>query len=156
VAILRVTRFNYGPELPSSVAGTFGTMELPSGHKLYSVEPPWVGNKQSVSCIPEGIYKLRYRNSGVVSRSTSGEFTGGWEITDVPNRTFIMIHPGNWPQDFKGCVGPGITYHLLKDRTGTLRLGVTSSRDAFRVMMSELPVNEDHEIHIVPHLISHP
>jgi hypothetical protein len=156
MAIVRVTRFNYGPELPSPLAGTFGIMELPSTHKLYSVEPPWVGNKQSVSCIPEGIYTMRYRNSGVVTRSTSGEFTGGWEITDVPNRTFIMIHPGNTPLDFEGCVGPGTDYKLMRDHTGTLRLGVTSSRDAFRLLMSELPVNQDHQIHILPTLIEYP
>jgi hypothetical protein len=133
------------------VGGTFGTIELPSGRKLYTVEPPWVGNKQSVSCIPEGVYKLRLRDSGVVNRSSGGEFKAGWEIVDVPNRTFIMLHPGNWPHNFEGCIGCGLSYLLLSGR-----LGVSSSRDAFRILMSELPVDEEHEIDIRPTLIEYP
>ena len=151
MATLRLTRFNYGPELPSPVGGTFGNIELPSGRKLYTVEPPWVGNKQSVSCIPDGVYKLHMRDSGVVSRSSGGEFKAGWEVTAVPNRTFIMLHPGNWPHNFEGCIGVGLSYLLLSGR-----LGVSSSRDAFRILMSELPVDEEHEIDIRPTLIEYP
>jgi len=151
MATLRLTRFNYGPELPSPVGGTFGTIELPSGRKLYTVEPPWVGNKQSVSCIPDGVYKLRLRDSGVVNRSSGGEFKAGWEIVAVPNRTFIMLHPGNWPHNFEGCIGFGLSYLLLSGR-----LGVSASRDAFRLLMNELPVDEEHSIDIRPTLIEYP
>jgi len=151
MATLRLTRFNYGPELPSPVGGTFGTIELPSGRKLYTVEPPWVRNKQSVSCIPEGVYKLRMRDSGVVSRSSGGEFKSGWEITEVPNRTFIMLHPGNWPDNFEGCIGFGLKYGMLGDK-----LAVFNSRDAFRMMMSEFPKDECHEVHILPYLVEYP
>ena len=151
MAVLRLTRFNYGPELPSPAGGTFGTVELPSGRKLYTVEPPWVGNKQSVSCIPEGVYKLQLRDSGVVNRSSGGEFKAGWEIVAVPNRTFIMLHPGNWPHNFEGCIGVGLSYSLLSGR-----LGVSASRDAFRLLMNELPVDEEHSIDIRPTLIEYP
>jgi hypothetical protein len=151
MALLTIRRFNYGPERPINVSGTFGVATLPSGRTLFSVEPPWVGNQVNVSCIPEGVYKLGLRRSGVVSRSSGGEFKSGWEITEVPNRTFIMLHPGNWPDNFEGCIGFGLKYGMLDDK-----LAVFNSRDAFRMMMSEFPKDECHEVHILPYLVEYP
>ncbi|KAE8546135.1 DUF5675 family protein [Marinobacter nauticus] len=151
MALLTIRRFNYGPEKPTNVTGTFGVATLPSGRELYSVEPPWVGNQVSISCIPEGVYKLGWRRSGVVERSTKGEFLEGWEVLGVPGRSLIMLHPGNWPHNFEGCIGFGLKYGLLGDK-----LAVFSSRDAFRLMMAEFPKDEDHEIHIMPYLVEFP
>ncbi len=156
MATIPLTRFNHGPELPSTVAGTFGKLILPSGRELFTVEPPWVGNKPSVSCIPDGVYTLRKRKSGIVSRTTGGEFTEGWEVTAVPGRTYIMIHPANWPHDLEGCIGPGINYGLMADSMGTHRIAVTSSLAAFRILMAELEGEETHELHILPYLVSYP
>lgn len=156
MAILQLTRFNDGPELPSKVAGMFGSLILPSGREIYTVEPPWVGNKPFVSCIPDGVYKLRKRRSKVVSDTTAGKFKEGWQVIAVPNRTYIMIHPGNWPHNFKGCIGPGLTYDLIPDAQGTYRLGVGRSMDAFEVFMAELEGEGEHEIQIMPQLREYP
>jgi len=158
MAILQLIRFNDGPDLPSPVAGMFGTLTLPSGRNLYTCERPWVGNKTSVSCIPDGVYKLKKRKSNVVSRTTGGDYTEGWEVTAVPGRTFIMLHPGNWPDDLEGCIAPGLSYGLLRHRThGDLRLAVGSSRDAFDILMGELDNGEEeHELHILPQFREYP
>lgn len=151
MALLTIRRFNYGPNLPSPAAGTFGESILPSGRKLYSVERPWLGNQNNVSCIPEGVYRLGWRRSEVVERSTNGEFLEGWEVQGVPGRSLIMLHPGNWPHNFEGCIGHGTRYGMLSDK-----LAVLNSLAAFRLLMAEFPKDEDHEIHILPYLVEYP
>lgn len=156
MANLSLFRFNRGPDLPSKVAGTFGRWVLPSGRELFSVERAWVGNKPFHSCIPDGVYTLRKRVSDVVRRSSGGLFTEGWEVTDVPGRTFIMIHPGNWPHDFEGCLGTGTVYGLFADGFGTVRLGVGHSLAAFKILMAELEGEDSHSLTILPDLIEYP
>lgn len=157
MAVLQLTRFNDGPELPSKVAGMFGTLVLPSGRTIYTCEPPWVGNAPFKSCIPDGVYTLKKRRSKVVEKTTNGKYLEGWEVTAVPGRTFIMIHPGNWPHNFQGCIGPGLTYDLIPDAQGTYRIGVGRSMDAFEILMGELDNGEtSHEIHIMPRLREYP
>ncbi|MEH0154686.1 DUF5675 family protein [Limibacter armeniacum] len=54
------------------------------------------GNARNISCIPRGTYK-------VVPRHTDAR---GWhyEISGVPGRSLILIHPGNFHRDIQGCV----------------------------------------------------
>lgn len=156
MAHLQLTRFNDGPDLPSKVAGMFGTLSLPSGKSIFTVERAWVGNKPYVSCIPDGVYTLRKRRSNVVEDTTGGKYLEGWELTDVTGRTYIMIHPGNWPHNFEGCIGPGLTYGLVMDAQGTYRLGVGRSMDAFEILMDELDGEEEHTLEIIPKLREYP
>ena len=64
-----------------------------------TIELPWRQNKPSVSCIPEGEYKVRQRRSARFERHL--------EILDVPNRSFILFHPANvaW-KELRGCIAP--------------------------------------------------
>lgn len=90
--------------------GTHGTIKFPSGVEIHTAERPWLDNKRGVSCIPEGEYNLGMRESPVVSRSTRGRYRKGWEVQNVPDRSFIMFHPGNWPLiDSDGCILPGMS-----------------------------------------------
>lgn len=125
-------RFAYAPD------GTFGKFLLPKGKSFFSVELPWFDNKPFTSCIPEGSYELVKRRSQVVKRSSGGEYDEGWEVTDVIGRDDIMIHPGNWPFNFQGCIGIGLNYEILNDRAGVPRNAVTQSRQAFKQFMSIL------------------
>lgn len=124
---LLLERFNYAPD------GTFGRLHLPSGNDYFTCEQPWNGNAIGQSCIPEGVYTLKIRPSPVVLRSSGGEFEQGYEVIDVPGRTFIMIHPANWPHELRGCIAPGIDYKVMDGKQA-----ITSSRDAFRRIMNEL------------------
>lgn len=122
--------------------GTFGKLLLPTGKTLFTVERPWINNEPRISCIPEGTYKMRKRRSGVVQRSTKGEFKSGWEICDVPGRTFIMVHPANWPEELEGCIGVGLVFGELSGR-----LAVKQSLRAFRQFMLAT-IGEEHELEI--------
>lgn len=118
--------------------GTFGQMVFPNGETFYTVEKPWEFNQRSKSCIPEGEYRLRKRVSPVVERTSGGEYTRGWEVTHVPNRAYIMIHPGNWPSDIEGCIALGEQLKPMQDPRGRSFLGVSNSRDSFREAMDLL------------------
>lgn len=62
----------------------------------YTLELPWIDNLNNISCIPEGTYSgiLRY------------DKTDGWRIQleNVPNRTGVQIHMGNYTKEIKGCI----------------------------------------------------
>lgn len=55
------------------MGATLGTLEIadtPRGvWSCVTIELPWKDNQRSVSCIPEGDYKMRLRRSPVVERT---------------------------------------------------------------------------------------
>ena len=87
-------------------------------HEFWTVERPWLDNKAFESCIPDGYYKLRRHNSPKFGNRT-------WEIADVPGRTFILIHAGNYSHNVVGCLalGSGVFPDLS---------GVSASKSAIR------------------------
>lgn len=125
--LIDLVRTSYEPK------GTRGVLAMPDGWACFTVELPWRGNKVALSCIPEGEYPLKLRRSHAVERATGGEYLSGWEVTEVPGRTYIMIHPANYPPELEGCIAPG---RDKTDMDGYPAVG--SSRDAFDKLMSEL------------------
>ena len=126
--------------------GTFGQLALPNSFTCATVELPWKYNKQMVSCIPEGTYTMKKRESGVVQRSTRKRYKQGWEITQVPNRSYIMVHPGNWPSNFNGCIGVGREILPMKDPGSDCFLGVNHSQATFSELMALLDYEEEWQI----------
>jgi hypothetical protein len=112
---------------------TIGKMVMPSGRVFDTIELPWEDNKQNVSCIPEGSYLLKMRNSGVVTRSSRGRYTAGWEVTNVEGRTYIMIHIGNRVNDFRGCIGVGLGVGVISND-----IAILHSSKAFDLFMEEM------------------
>lgn len=108
---------------------TTGVMKFPDGTTFHTMELPWKNNRNRVSCIPEGFYPMQKRVSGVVQR-TSG-YTQGWEVQEVKDRDYIMVHVGNYPSDFEGCIGVGTGSAVYSNDNRM----ITSSRKAFRQFM---------------------
>lgn len=150
---LLLKRFYYSPFTieRGPLTGTFGKLHLPDGSFVYTCERPWVGNKPFKSCIPPGVYTLRKRRSGVVEDTTDGEYLEGWEVTDVHGRTYIMIHPANWPYQLAGCIAPGLGFGMLRDA-----LAVTSSRDAFDKVMAQLEGRDEWTLEIQDPFVEYP
>jgi len=138
-------RFAYSPD------GTFGRLSLPGGQRFFTVERPWLSNKPFESCIPDGVYVMEKRRSPVVERTTDGDYLEGWEITHVPGRTYIMIHPGNWPTDLAGCIAPGKAYRVLNGRNA-----VTDSQITFAQVMAALDGRDSWHLEIRPFLMEYP
>ena len=66
-----------------------------------TLERPWLNNKVSISCIPEGCY--------LVKRDKTGRFQY-YAVQEVPNRSGIEFHAGNFVEHSQGCilVGEGL------------------------------------------------
>ena len=56
--------------------------------EAYTLERPWVDNERMVSCVPAGMYEMRYEYSPKFNRNL-------WELKDVPNRSEIKFHAAN-------------------------------------------------------------
>jgi hypothetical protein len=68
----------------------------------FVLEPPVNANKQDISCIPAGVYKYKKYSSqkyGCICLA----------IYDVPGRTNVKMHYGNYPSDTEGCLLVGLS-----------------------------------------------
>jgi len=106
-------------------------------NKWMTLELPDMNNTRYISRIPAGIYNAVIHNSPRFGKTL-------W-IQDVPNRSEILIHQGNYHTQIKGCILIGqnhidINNDGLKD--------VTSSRKSMAKLMSELQGLESIEITI--------
>lgn len=116
----------------SSNQGTQGTL-VTEGFNCFSLELPWRDNQQNISCIPAGEYIVKIRQSP--------RFGKVYWVTKVPNRGYILIHPGNFAGDVskryksnvEGCL-------LLGKRFGILgkQLAVLTSRITVRRFMEHM------------------
>ena len=90
-------------------------------------------------CIPEGEYEIRLTNSPHFGRV--------YEVMNVPDRTHILIHKGNfccarghteYVTDSYGCILPGETFSRLMNKLGNAQRIVTYSGNAFARLMLEM------------------
>lgn len=93
---------------------TLGTLEFEGGHQWAVLEPPWRNNKTDLSCIPAGKYLCRIQLSPRYGRV--------YHVLDVPERTHILLHAGNFPSDTKGCLLIG-RQHTTVDGKSQLKSG---------------------------------
>ena len=94
--------------------GTFGTLQLPDGTELVTVERPWANNQRNVSCVPEGTYTLRKHNSPNHGQCFALEaVTLGVEIYGPSQRTHILIHSANTVDQLEGCIAPGLRHGVI-------------------------------------------
>jgi hypothetical protein len=124
MSLLRIIRYNHHS------AATVGDIIFPCGTVLKSLELPWLDNARGQSCVPVGLYEVKLRQSPVVERTSKGKYKEGYEICNVPNRTFIMFHIGNYPRNSDGCVLTG-----MKEGTHEGVPAVWSSAAAFDIFM---------------------
>jgi len=79
---------------------TIGRLTYNDEH-FFTVERPWLDNKQNISCIPTGFYELVRVDSPKFGPDT-------WEVANVTGRSSILIHVANTPADVIGCIGLGM------------------------------------------------
>ena len=97
-------------------------------YKCLTLELGWKENKRRVSCIPKGEYE--------VIEHVSPKFGKCFWLQDVPNRSEILIHRGNYYTDILGCILVG-RKHLDINKDG-LR-DVTNSSQTMRELLHVLP-----------------
>lgn len=106
---------------------TTGRVRFGNFH-CHSLELPWRNNINDISCIPNGIYPCRK-----IISPNHGEC---FEILEVPFRTLVRGHIGNFIKSTLGCVLFGDS---IKDFNNDGILDVTNSGKTFDKLMSVLP-----------------
>lgn len=96
-----------------------------------SLELPDKSNQRNVSCIPEGIYQAIKHQSPKHGDSL-------W-IQNVPNRSEILIHKGNYYTDILGCILIGDD---LADINRDGIMDVTNSRNSVIELISLIEKDE--------------
>lgn len=87
---------------------TRGTIELPDGTLLYSLELPWKNNQKNVSCVPPGVYQLipytsiKHDSTWYLENESLG--VGGADA----ERSYCEIHSANWTSQLEGCIALGL------------------------------------------------
>jgi len=97
--------------------GTFGVLKLNENWMCVTLEPPNKLNKSNVSCIPTGQY--------ICGQFSSRRFGETWVVTNVPDRKWILFHPGNRVPDTQGCIILGEHFGKLKGDLAVLNSGKT-------------------------------
>ena len=117
--------------------GTEGMLITNDGFTCMTMELPWRNNLQSKSCIPSGEYTVQTR--------ISQKYGKVYWVTGVPNRSYILIHSGN----FGGNVDEGYKTHiegciLLGKEHGWLggQRAVLNSRIAVREFVTRMGFEE--------------
>ncbi len=93
--------------LDQSDQGTFGKLVY-AGHTRFTGELPDRDNKNNISCIPKGIYKVLWTKSPRMKKFT-------YEVVGVPGRGGIRFHSANLMGDeskgfkvqLQGCISLG-------------------------------------------------
>lgn len=116
---LRLIRISYLDKM------TFGVLLAGKTPFCLTLELPWLENKRSVSCIPQGHYLCK--------RVDSPKFGDTFEVTNVPERSYILFHKGNLAEDTHGCILVGEQYEPLGGENA-----VVASGKAFKEFHSRL------------------
>jgi hypothetical protein len=93
-----------------------------------SLELPFLNNQKTISCIPKGIYNCTPRSSK--------KFSKHFLVQNVPGRSTILIHVGNYPKDTTGCIllGYECNFSVLHKH-----INITQSRDSLKRLLELAP-----------------
>ncbi len=97
--------------------GTFGVLKINKEAFCVTLEPPDLENKRSVSSIPAQQY--------ICKRYSSAWYPNTFEITGVPDRSKVLIHPGNRAKDTEGCLLLAQYFGKLRGDRAVLNSGMT-------------------------------
>lgn len=115
--------------------GTYSTVFRQDGSKVCCmVERPWLNNKPSESCIPEGTYTMLPHESPTFGTCYALENDDLGVTRYGPSlRTHILMHIANRPGELAGCVAPGVDFGYVGGEWA-----VVNSSDAWHAFMREL------------------
>lgn len=110
---------------------TFGVLSLGGIVRFPTLELPWRGNQQKISCIPLGAYTCKRVEGRQLFNGA--RITETFEVDRVPNRDGILFHSGNTERDTLGCIIVGSNYGITNGLPS-----VIESRKAFSKLLNAL------------------
>lgn len=133
---------------PSTDEGTFGSLTV-NGATFRTGELPDRQNREGFSSVPSGNYVVKMQPSAHFKRDL-------YHLQDVPGRTAIMIHNGNfcgdvlqgYESEVKGCILLGIAVGNLRNENGLMQMAVTGSNAALAEFQRQM-AGADFELEII-------
>lgn len=107
---------------------TVGILCLDLEMFCFTLEPPWKDNANGQSCIPEGTYDC---NIATNRKLHSGQIVDETLEVQVPGRSGILFHIGNYARDTTGCI-------LLGYSADVQIRAISASTPAFRHFVEKL------------------
>jgi len=108
---------------------TSGRMILPDGNEFFTLERPWLDNQNGISCIPLGTYHCLWRQRP--------NKTWTYWLSDVPGRSWVLIHSGNIVAHVQGCIMMGLARGKWKTGERAVFQSVTAVRQFEQLMGRE-------------------
>jgi len=109
---------------------TIGEFYIEGVEFCKTLELQWLDNTRSKSCIPEGTYKVIKRLAHEKRKYNH------FHITNVPGRSYILIHTGNYSSQILGCVLVG-DRHIDINKDGLL--DVANSTVTLQKLYDKMP-----------------
>lgn len=78
----------------------FGMLSVGDDFLCHTLELPWRNNEKNISCIPTGSY--------IAEMTNSPKFGQVYKLRNVKDRSHILIHAGNYPDETNGCILVGV------------------------------------------------
>ena len=97
--------------------GTFGALIINSRVFCVTLEPPDELNQENISSIPAQQYRCK--------RYCSNRYQDTFQVMNVPGRTKILFHAGNFNEHTEGCILLGQRWGRLKAARAILNSGNT-------------------------------
>jgi hypothetical protein len=109
---------------------TLGSMYINGTFACKTMELPWKENQRSISCIPEGSYKV------IKQPPKADRPYPYFRLPEVSGRTGILIHKISYVSGLKGCIGVGMEFaDLNKDGVPD----IIRSGEALQMLIDKLP-----------------
>lgn len=119
----------YKPEATVGELKVFDAENIEVFH-CFTLELPDRQNQRNISCIPEGEY-LVWKMPPTGKR----KYEYFW-VQDVPGRTGILFHPGNYTHQIRGCILPG---EELKDLDKDGVIDITNTTHTLKILTCLMP-----------------
>ena len=110
--------------------GTFGFLRIDKQVFCVTLEPPDILNEQYISSIPAQQYECH--------KHQSPKFGTTFEVSNVPGRTKVLFHRGNYARDTHGCILLAQHFGKIKENRVVLNTGATFKN--FMALMSNTNV----------------
>ncbi len=115
-----------------SEKGTTGRLFVDGSQFCFTLERPDARFGDAHPCIPAGEYRVVLHHSPHFERLMP-------LLEDVPGRSDIEIHWGNFVSDFEGCIGVGSTRGELPDGSPSIRNSRTTFEELFSAIQLAQP-----------------
>ena len=107
-----------------------------NGQSLFAcktLELPWKNNQRNVSCIPTGTYQ--------VVKRTSEKYGNHFHLLNVPDRSMILIHSGNYHTQTQGCILVGSGYaDINNDKVTDIKESKITLQELYSLMPDQFEI----------------